>query len=96
MRATIAVSDNIVIEDGVPMRSDCTALAAQQISAVQWYGTEGEVEHAKHAKPNEVITDFAPYQIYIDNADPLVPPEPTIVPALDGINPKTIAQILGV
>jgi hypothetical protein len=96
MRATIAVSDNIVVVDGVAMKSDCSELAAQQISAVQWYDTEGEVEYARHAKPNEKITDFAPYQIYIDNADPLVPPEPTIVPALDGFKPKTIATILGV
>ncbi|UEM11749.1 hypothetical protein J4G43_046080 [Bradyrhizobium barranii subsp. barranii] len=96
MRATIVVSDNIVVVDGEPMKSDLSELAAQQVSAVQWYDTEGEVEYARHVKPNEAITDFAPFQIYIDNADPLAPPEPTIVPALDGFNPKTIATILGV
>jgi hypothetical protein len=94
MRATIVVSDNIVIEDGQPMKSDCSELAAQQISAVQWYGSEGEVEYAGHSKPNEKITDFSPYQVYVDNAVPLHPPEPTIVPALDGYRPKTIANIL--
>jgi hypothetical protein len=96
MRATIAVSDNLVAVDGVTMKSDCSELAAQQVSAVQWYDTEGEVEYARHVKPNEKITDFGPYQIYIDNADPLVPPEPTIVPALNGFKPKSIARILGV
>ena len=94
MRAAIIVSDNIVVVDGQPMKSDCSELAAQQISAVQWYGSEGEIEYAGHIQPNEKITDFSPYQIYVDNAEPLVPPEPTIVPALNGYRPKTIANIL--
>lgn len=94
MRVAIITEDNFLVVDGQQMRSDCSELVAQQIRAVQWYDTEGEVEHIGHIKPNEKITDFSPYQVYVDNAVPLQPPEPTINPALNSLRPKTIANIL--
>jgi len=71
MRIAILVDDNIVVTNRVPQRSDCSSLAAEGISAVQWDGEKGHVEFAGHIKPNEEISDFAPFQPYIDKAKPL-------------------------
>jgi hypothetical protein len=92
MRVAIITTDNIIVIDGVPHRTDCADLVAQQISAVQWYETEGEVEYIGHAKPNEKITDFTAFQTYVDNATELNP-EP-FNPALDSFEPKTMEDIL--
>jgi hypothetical protein len=69
MRATIVVDDGIVVIDGKPLRVDCSPLADQDIHAVQWYDNEGEVEFKgtwKARKPNRFISDFSPYQQYVD------------------------------
>jgi len=68
MRVTIIKDDNSVIVDGVRRTVDCTDLPAD-FHALQWYGTEGEVEYAlvgKSKKPNEIISSLAPYQKYVD------------------------------
>jgi hypothetical protein len=75
MRATIVTSDNKVIVDGESQTVDCSPLVAEGKHAVQWYGDYGEVEFVStfdpeamriDRLPNEIITDFAPYQSYVD------------------------------
>ena len=72
MRIAILVDDNVVVTNRVPQRSDCSSLAAEGISAVQWDGEKGHVEFSGHTKPNEEISDFSLFQPYIDKAEPLV------------------------
>jgi hypothetical protein len=102
MRATIVVDDNTVIIGGTPHRVDCSPLIADGIHAVQWYETAGEEEFRTDPEtgrpPNNKITDFAPYQPYVDlwNAAEAKANEPEVVPALDTKPAKTAAQILGV
>lgn len=71
MRLTIVVDDNAVLVEGQPERVDCSSLLPQNIHAVQWYGTFGEIEYATDLqtgdrKPNEKITDISPFQPLID------------------------------
>lgn len=75
MRATIVADDNIVLVDGKPQTVDCQQLVTEGKHAVQWYSTFGEVEFRNELdaatqevtrKANEKITDFAPYQSYVD------------------------------
>lgn len=75
MRATIAAEDDIVTVDGQWRRVDCAPLVADGVHAVQWHDTVGEVEFRTEfdaernmptRKPNETITDFSPYQSYLD------------------------------
>lgn len=75
-RVSIIVEDGLIVVNGVELRTDTTDLVNEQKHAVQWYGDHGEVEYIDHAKPNETITDFAPYQVYVDNAKPLGHAEP--------------------
>jgi hypothetical protein len=76
MRASIIAEDNIVVVDGKGMSSDCSGLIATDIRVVQWYSDKGEVEYIGHVSPNKLIDDFSPYQIYIDQAEPMPEPEP--------------------
>ena len=70
MRVTIVADDNKVVVEGHPEAVDCSSIE-EEIHAVQWYGSVGEVEF-KHdyientRKPNETIKDFAAYQKYVD------------------------------
>jgi hypothetical protein len=71
MRATIVVDDNVVLVDGVPQTVDCSPLIEQNIHAVQWYDTWGEEEFRSDPEtfgraPNNRITDFSPYQPFVD------------------------------
>jgi hypothetical protein len=71
MRVSILVDDNVVVVDGQSQIIDCLPLIKQNIHAVQWYDTEGEVEYRKtnvfgNREPNLHITDFTPYQSYVD------------------------------
>lgn len=75
MRVTIIAEDNMVLVDGKPQTVDCKPLVAEGKHAVQWYGAFGEVEFRSEIdvtkrevtrKGNEKITDFAPYQSYVD------------------------------
>jgi hypothetical protein len=81
MRLTIIKSDNLVLVEEQPNVIDCSDLP-EEFHALQWYGAWGEVEFetdfnpvdengnptnaGPFKKPNERITDLAPYQKYID------------------------------
>lgn len=74
MQATIIKDDNMVVVDGVAYTVDCSDLP-ENFHALQWYGDHGEVEHAvvrcpacgcRSKKPNDAVTDVAPYQKYLD------------------------------
>ena len=77
MRVTILVPDNqVTVNNSVSLVVDCSELAADNVHAVQWHDTYGEVEYTTeflsrekrwHRElPNEHITDFSPYQLYVD------------------------------
>ena len=75
MHIAIHVEPNQVFIEGRFNDVDCTELAAQDIHAVQWYDDHGEVEFKseylpdekrEHREPNQHITDFTPYQPYVD------------------------------
>ena len=70
MRVSIIVADNSINIDGVWHDCDCSGLVAKGISALQWYGTEGEIEYARHKRPNEQTIDLVPFRQYIDRATP--------------------------
>lgn len=74
MRVTIVTDDDMVLVNGVPCPVDCSALR-NSVHAVQWYDTYGEEEYYTTfdpetklygRAPNATITDFTPYQIYVD------------------------------
>lgn len=69
MRATIMRIDNKVFIDGEALDVDCS-LMSEHIHAVQWYGSYGEVEYSADSRgvvaPSLRITDFSPFQHYID------------------------------
>jgi hypothetical protein len=45
MRVTIIVEENRVNVEGQSETVDCSSLMAEDVHAVQWYGTSGEVEY---------------------------------------------------
>lgn len=74
MRVTIVKDDNVVTVDGEGHRVDCSSLPAS-FHALRWDGASGELEHrmtvcehcgTRSKKPNEHITDLAPYQHLLD------------------------------
>lgn len=71
MRVTIIADDNMVIvEEQVALVVDLTGLD-EDIHAVQWYGTVGEIEFKYHPikdrrEPNLRFDDFAPFQVFVD------------------------------
>lgn len=67
MRVTIVPSDGAVIVDGATKRGLDLAFM-EDIHAVQWYETWGEVERydGLNKLPNERIESLAPYQPAID------------------------------
>jgi hypothetical protein len=70
MRVTIVAEDNLVVVEGQPERVDLSTLD-EEIHAVQWFGTVGEVEFKTDyientRKHNERISDFTPYQKFVD------------------------------
>ena len=74
MKVTIIREDDAVYVDGVAHTVDCSTLAPE-VHAVQWDGVRGEVEYrvtrcdhcgARTKKGNEIISDFTPYQKYVD------------------------------
>jgi hypothetical protein len=65
----------VIVDGQVGLQIDCSQLVADNIHAVQWYGTFGEVEFAKdyllmekrwHQKPNEPIKDIGVFRKYVD------------------------------
>jgi len=70
MRVAIIADDSHVYVEGHALVVDLTGLD-DEIHAVQWYGTVGDIEYkhdhiADTKKQNERITDFAPYQVFVD------------------------------
>jgi hypothetical protein len=70
MRVVIVQEDSRVSVEGQSERVDLSTLDANT-HVVQWYGDFGEVEFkydlVKNTKPPNVrITDFTPYQKYVD------------------------------
>ena len=101
MRVTIVVDDNMVLVDGQPGSVDCSPLIKDHIHAVQWYDTFGEEEYRTdpatgERAPNTRITDFSPYQPYVDLWKSQSSAKTNINPSLDTMLAKTTAQILGV
>jgi hypothetical protein len=99
MRATIVINDNIVLVDGKAQKVDCSPLVEQNIHAVQWYDTFGEEEYRAdpetgERQPNGKITDFSPYQPYVDLWQAAAA-KAAINPSLNSMKPKTTKQILG-
>jgi hypothetical protein len=106
MLVSIVIDDNVVLVDGAAETVDCSALAAEGKRAVQWRNTAGHVEFASvvdpdtltvNRAPNEVITDFSPYQPYVDawqiehdkpDQGPVLPPQP----APGSIAPMVVAS----
>lgn len=69
MRVTIIPVDGTVIKDGVPYTGLSFSLADPTIHAIQWYGTEGELEIIDargRIIENRNITDLSPYQAALD------------------------------
>lgn len=68
MRVTIIPSDNAVYIDGVcKVGIDMSSVGAN-VSAVQWYDTQGEIEWTDQNGEyrNDQINSIAPYQSVID------------------------------
>ena len=70
MRVIIIAEDNRVNVEGQSETVELSSLD-DEISVIQWYGTVGEVEYKTDyvnntRQPNERITDFAPYQKFVD------------------------------
>jgi hypothetical protein len=71
MRVSIIVKDNTVVVDGQAVFHVDLSAIPSNIHAIQWYGLDGEVEiinHRGHHVENREITDFSPYQQYVDTA----------------------------
>jgi hypothetical protein len=70
MRVVIIAEDGRVSVEGQSEFVDLSTLD-ENINVIQWYGDNGEVEY-KHdyvnnsREPNLSITDFAPYQKFVD------------------------------
>ena len=73
-----SAGDDTVIVDGVAVNFDLSPyLPDQNIWAIQWDGTTGEVEYSD-GRHNEVITDLSPYQGVLDAyTESLLPPVKT-------------------
>lgn len=68
MRVSIIAADNLIYIDGEAHDCDCSGLLASGVSAVQWHDGQGEVEFVGHVEPNEMITNFEPFQAFVDKA----------------------------
>jgi hypothetical protein len=71
MRASIVRPDNTVVVDGLTVFNVDLSSIPSNVHAVQWYDTHGEVELVNgqgHHTENVTITDFSPYQQYVDTA----------------------------
>jgi hypothetical protein len=70
MRVTIISDDGNVYVEEQALHVDLSTLD-ENIHAIQWYGTTGEIEYktdylTNTRPPNITITDFAPYQKFVD------------------------------
>jgi len=63
MNIAIVNEDKVILVDGEGLNFDFTL--ADNIWAVQWNGTTGEIEFSD-GTPNQEITDFSDYQYLVD------------------------------
>jgi len=64
MKLTIIPSDGAVYKDGVSYSGLNLSSVPTNVHALQWYGTEGEVEFNGRPKPqNELITSLPTWAI---------------------------------
>lgn len=75
MMVSIHAGANRVYVEGLVNEVDCSALAEQNVHAVQWRGDHGEIEFKsiylaaekrEHRDPNQPIDNFTPYLGYVD------------------------------
>lgn len=73
MKVTIMKTDKVVVKDGVTHTEIDTSDLPSNVSVIQWYDTEGDIEYIDETKlpaictiKNETITSFSPYQKYVD------------------------------
>tara|TARA_R110002020_G_scaffold172416_1_gene362778 strand:+ start:1639 stop:1890 length:252 start_codon:yes stop_codon:yes gene_type:complete len=72
MRVTIVKQDETVTKDGVSHIEIDMSDLPNNVHAIQWYDTVGDVEYIDETQSeivhirNEEITDFSPYQKYVD------------------------------
>jgi hypothetical protein len=70
MRVTIIPEDKWIRKDDVSTNLPEWNFDDENIHAIQWYDTEGEIEYKEKPKlPNEVITDISIVQPYVDVLD---------------------------
>lgn len=93
MRVTLIADDSHVYVEEQALKVDLTGLD-EDVHAVQWYGSVGEIEYKYNAientrRPNERFTEFAQFQVFVDRwmieaqkADPVpvTPAPPTTGP----------------
>lgn len=92
MRVTIIADDSHVYVEEQSLKVDLTGLD-EDIHAVQWYGSVGEIEYKYDAientrRPNERFTDFVPFQVFVDRwmieAQKTDPVTPAVEPSSTG------------
>lgn len=69
MRVSIIPQDGSVVKDGVGYLALDLSFIDPGIHAIQWYGTEGEIEWHNELgliMQNEVITSLEPFQAALD------------------------------
>lgn len=73
MKVCITKLSGTVTKDGVTFENINMSDIPSNISVIQWYDTEGDIEYIDESKlpvictiRNETITDFSPYQKYVD------------------------------
>lgn len=72
MRVSVVPIDKAICVDGVPALLTEWPFADSGIHAIQWHGTEGEIEYPfdplgqEPRRVNEVITDASIVQPYVD------------------------------
>ena len=69
MRVSIIPEDGSVVKDGVGYLALDLSFIDPAIHAIQWYGTEGEIEWQDERGlivQNEPITSIAPFQAALD------------------------------
>lgn len=79
MKLTVIPDDRLITKDGETLIFDYAVDAA--IHAIQWDGSQGEIEYKDRTRFNETFTDLALVQPYVDafEAERLarIPPPPT-------------------
>jgi hypothetical protein len=91
-RVSIIADDDSIVIDRVAKIVDCAKLREAKISAVQWYDDHGEIEYARHAKPNKTFDSFEEFQSLVDDAKPVPSPKPPTPQELDEMNNRYLLE----